>query len=353
MPVQTRRSAQKQATQKTEGPAISHLPESGTARQSQASSRTKRSNDASIGSAAVSGTKKKTKTSDSASKASVAPSISTSLDIASYNLRSSARKAPAPAAATVTPANATSRRLAPFETPPTLASIDLAHSNNNALMPPGVVDIYDPRQSCYSFHRTCNCPANCSFEQGTDIAFAYLAHYGQDFGEVMKERETTEMAQHLARIPQESDSDDDEDDENKENTSRRSQRNKSDEDSKSSSSSSSKYTPPPNAKAKFRPRELELHLSGTSMDDDDETSSPPSQMLPRQYELTTSMRTMLVNWMVEVCKEYNISDDALHLSITLVDRALLMGPTEEDYEGGWMSSEYLFVPKSSFQALGW
>jgi hypothetical protein len=89
------------------------------------------------------------------------------------------------------------------------------------------------------------------------------------------------------------------------------------------------------------------------MDDDDETPSPPSQMLPRQYELTTSMRTMLVNWMVEVCKEYNISDDALHLSITLVDRALLMGPTEEDYEGGWMSSEYLFVPKSSFQALGW
>ena len=227
-------------------------------------------------------------------------------------------------------------------------------------IPDGVVDIYDQRQPCVSFHRTCNCPSDCSFEQGTELAYAYLAHYGKGYGEIMKEREQSEHVKLLARLPR--NDEDDDDDNNKENASRTSRRtsHKSESSrSSNSSSSSSKHTPLPNAK--FYPRELDLlnpSSSPLSEDGDDSlaaAAAPATVTLARQPELTVAMRTMLVNWMVEVCKEYSISDDALHLAVTLVDRALLMGPTDDQYDewDGHRTTDFLVIPKSSFQALGW
>ena len=227
--------------------------------------------------------------------------------------------------------------------------MNLEHDSINI---PGVVDIYDPRQPCVSLHRTCHCPSDCSFEQGTELAFAYLAQYGKSYGEIMKEREQSEHTKLLARLPR----DDEDDDNNKENASRTSFRSSQSDSSDSNSSLSSKHTPPPNAK--FYPRELDLLNVSSSpwrIKDGETIVASERVALPRQPELTVAMRTMLVNWMVEVCKEYSISDDAMHLSVTLVDRALLMGPTEEEYDDwdGDKTTDFLVIQKSSFQALGW
>ncbi|GKY92600.1 hypothetical protein MPSEU_000230100 [Mayamaea pseudoterrestris] len=351
MPVQTRRSMQKPAVNEHDDKSPQEI--SRPTRQSQAaeaSTSNKRTNDKST--AAVI-TTKKSKTTDDA--------LETSL---SYNLRSSARKPSRTDAATVTPATMATnpRRLTPFATPPFAShharadSMTFDSSSSYSKLPPGVIDIYDPLQPCVSTHRTCNCPSDRCLELGTDVAFAHIAHYGEDFGEIIKEREQMEHARHLSRIPQVRFDNDNDEDEDKENNSGRSDCNKTDEDSKSSSSSSSsRYTPPANARTQVYPRGLELnsfHANGS------EAEAARSLSLPRQPELNTTMRQMLVNWMVEVCLEYKVSDDALHLAVTLVDRVLLLGPTEdelEDWDGDILydrPTEFFYVPKALFQALG-
>jgi Cyclin, N-terminal domain len=100
--------------------------------------------------------------------------------------------------------------------------------------------------------------------------------------------------------------------------------------------------------------------------------------LQRQPYITATMRATLVSWIVEVGVEYDLSDQAFHLAITLLDVMLAKGPTDLDaYEeqcrrrrlprpahsgndddnsnGSDDSTEpdCFVVQRSAFQAFGW
>lgn len=42
----------------------------------------------------------------------------------------------------------------------------------------------------------------------------------------------------------------------------------------------------------------------------------------KQPDITHSMRSILVDWLVEVCDEYNQQSETLHLAVSYVDRFL-------------------------------
>lgn len=246
------------------------------------------------------------------------PSIeSSSTSVRSYNLRSTtARKASA--VASVTPASATGiARQILFTTSP-----------GDASLPPGVVNIYDLTQPQLK-RPVCQCPSDISYEKDTAAAFAHIATYGEEYDEVLKAKETRQTDDLLARLPRENHGD--RTMPVRDNDSIASGDTKKSDDSPASWSSS-------------RP-----------------TLSPPSEQksLPRQPHLSARMRGILVNWLVEVSHEYKMSNQALHLSITLLDHILLRGPTEHEFEE-WDEEhdedeepEWFYVPRQLFQALGW
>jgi Cyclin, N-terminal domain len=129
--------------------------------------------------------------------------------------------------------------------------------------------------------------------------------------------------------------------------------------------------------AKDTPRFLENETSTTT--------TGGSNTLPRQPYITAQMRAILVSWLVEVGVEYDISDQAFHLAITLLDVMLAKGPADlhaheeqcrrrrrrlrpavahyEDDEDDNSSAngsdnsstepECFVVQRSAFQAFGW
>ena len=48
--------------------------------------------------------------------------------------------------------------------------------------------------------------------------------------------------------------------------------------------------------------------------------------MPCQQDITTAMRSILVDWLVEVTSEYRLSQQTLHLSVVLLDRYLSRMP---------------------------
>jgi hypothetical protein len=96
--------------------------------------------------------------------------------------------------------------------------------------------------------------------------------------------------------------------------------------------------------------------------------------LHRQPFITFKMRNILVNWLSEVALEYKVSDEALHLSITILDAVLSKGPSpkdnirhnnryddsDDDNDSDYDDSDKenkepkdFIVYRSDFQALGW
>lgn len=57
-----------------------------------------------------------------------------------------------------------------------------------------------------------------------------------------------------------------------------------------------------------------------------------------QRNITKNMREILIDWMMEVCEEFMIKRDTLYISISFIDRYLVMA----DYE----------VPKNELQLIG-
>ncbi|GAB0095958.1 Cyclin [Sergentomyia squamirostris] len=54
----------------------------------------------------------------------------------------------------------------------------------------------------------------------------------------------------------------------------------------------------------------------------EQRSRPKSNYLQKQPDINSHMRTVLVDWMVEVCEEYKLDPETLYLSISYVDRFL-------------------------------
>jgi len=81
-----------------------------------------------------------------------------------------------------------------------------------------------------------------------------------------------------------------------------------------------------------------------------------SDHLPKQPWVTTRMRAIIVSWLVEVTAELNISEEAFHVAITILDRVFRSGATKEQYQANldydW-DADFFCVRTCELQALGW
>jgi hypothetical protein len=261
---------------------------------------------------------------------------STSLErVRSYNLRSStattAERAPA-AASTVTPGSLV-RQLDFQESRQRSSSSTESNPNATDGLTKGVVDIFATRPAVQS----CTCLHDVSFQQNSSLGFSHICNYGKEYGEILREKEAKEMSELHAVLP--APSEDPSADDNSED---------SDEESRPG-------TPRPGTVLKYRPRTLNMR----------ESRSGPSEIiekLPRQPLLSPKMRSILVNWLVEVSQEYKVSPDGYHLAITLLDLILTRGPTaqqladldiEDSDDEEEDESKVFLVLRNEFQALGW
>lgn len=273
--------------------------------------------------------KKKTKSVVAGSEAStLVSSAVASTGGRSYNLRrTTARKK---TSAAITPAPATVARQIRFEA---------AANEPETSLPDGIVNIYDARQ-LPAVKPFCACPSDKSLMDGTFLAFAHIATYGDEYGESLKAKETAQMEALrkllpggvLASLPSNSSDFESMEDSN-------------DDDSRLDTPGGGD-----DSKSRNQPRVLYSGLP-TAL------GSPAQTMLPRQPLLNARMRTVLVNWLIEVFTEYKVSSDTFHLAVSIMDKILLKGPTPEEMESSGDDSDdesrWFLVPRSNFQALGW
>ena len=52
--------------------------------------------------------------------------------------------------------------------------------------------------------------------------------------------------------------------------------------------------------------------------------------MSKQTDITVSMRGILIDWMVEVAEEYNLSTETLYLSVSYLDRFLSQMSVKRD-----------------------
>ncbi|KAF6034108.1 CCNA2 [Bugula neritina] len=58
---------------------------------------------------------------------------------------------------------------------------------------------------------------------------------------------------------------------------------------------------------------------------------PKVSYMRKQTDISPQMRTILVDWLVEVCEEYKLHDETLHLAVNYIDRFLSQIKFEEIY----------------------
>lgn len=89
----------------------------------------------------------------------------------------------------------------------------------------------------------------------------------------------------------------------------------------------------------------------------DDTNLPPTlqtqvkvhlDYMYRQPHINVDMRSILMDWLVELAEEYKLSSETLFLSGMLVDRCLAVSYGVEGFRGGEM-----MVQKDQLQCVGW
>jgi hypothetical protein len=285
----------------------------------------------------TSGHKRQTRGSQDAQKKARPTSVSASSEnvARTYNLRSltAPKIAPAPEAAPrVTPGSLV--RHLDFK------EADQSSSSNESVatctegLPQGVVNIFSTRPAV----KSCTCLHDVSFQQNSSLAFSHICNYGKEYGDILREKEDREMSELYAVLPIQS--------ENR----------LADDDSDDSDDESRPGTPRPGTVLKYRPRALSMKQSRSG-------PSEKIEKLPRQPFLSPKMRSILVNWLVEVAQEYKVSADGYHLAITLLDLILSRGPSaqqlvlldidDSDDEDEDEDMQKFLVLRHEFQALGW
>ena len=68
--------------------------------------------------------------------------------------------------------------------------------------------------------------------------------------------------------------------------------------------------------------------------------------MERQPDLAPKMRSILIDWLVELTDEYKLCPTTFHLAITLIDKSLACAKDEDDENG-------FFVRRDLLQCLGW
>jgi hypothetical protein len=269
---------------------------------------------------------------------------SASCEVPRYNLRStSARKNRV--VATVTPRMAA--RELQFSSPSPASSSTTTKTKSTSELPTGVVDIY-----CRPTTRCCKCPVDTAQE----LVLHHLGAYGREFTEAMHESERVQVSHtfgpralgpyHFQQYLKDAKDDDLEEDEVDYY---------GDEDDDQLKITNLRY----------RQRALALTETRTHFLDSEHN------LLPRQPYVTSKMRSILVNWMVELGTEYAVSSQAFHLAVTLLDTMLALGPTNTEYFTSWYGTEeqennrtwgiceqednqaWGITQREEFQALGW
>ena len=234
-----------------------------------------------------------------------------------YNLRST--RARARHAATITPKAAAARHIN-FDESSSCASV-LADWNdqddNDTKLPSGVLDIYSKSAG----KATCSCRFDISFFNDTLMATQHLLDYGREYTESLHSSERKQVEEIYGKAALLLGGGDDD-----------------------ASDNGLSYRPRP-----LPPTALALERT--------------TDMLPHQPFINTKMRSVLVNWMIELGSEYHISSHAFHLSVTLLDAILARGPTREQFQHYSRVSheesdedesfDWEIVHRSEFQALGW
>jgi len=296
--------------------------------------------------------------------------------IRSYNLRSKQQQAEQQT--TVTPATATrGQATADLGSPAASSTADddtgINKNNGPTILPAGVVDIFTtrPKACCKSgplktkSQGTCYCPPASQAESIQILSSQHLTDYGLEYCRDIEGREKAQVAQLLGRIhvasddaassnnnhSNASDSEDDDDDELMDSD---------DEDA------------PVRARRALAMERRRAGTTGGSASNNTTTKltlSPTSSIvdtdpLPRQPLLSARMRKILVQWMSEVAVEYRLSDATYHLSISLLDQLLSMGPTaaewqlfEDNDDGGYVTDDeedqpWFMIQRKDFQAIG-
>lgn len=240
-------------------------------------------------------------------------------------------------------------------------------STEAALVPRGVVDVFDERQPISK--PVCRCPFDRNMQLDTALSFTHLAAYGKEHLAHLKERETVQMDRlsdlFTLKVLHQSQASpapslapfDGGDRHGSESVG-----GSPDSGIISSSTLSSTGTPVRGALRRFKvlsayhqrevPDSPESGDSAKNRRENIDITSP----LPRQPTLTPRMRGILVNWLIEVAQEYKMSERTIHLAVSLLDYILWLGPTEEEleaYDSDEDEPDFFLVQRADFQAMGW
>ena len=215
------------------------------------------------------------------------------------------------------------------------------HSNEEAIeFPPGVVNVFPPSND----QSRCCCPtqpqratlASC------DVAQVFLSQYGADNLAYLQEKERREFP-------------------SKSPTSNRA--------SETSSAPSMLSSAPQTSKENEITNKLAGYLSPQPGELSDAKFLPQTETvasakflekikdhLPKQPWVTARMRATVVCWLVEVTVVLNISDEAFHVAISILDSVFRSGATTEQYQANpdfnW-DADFFCVKICDIQALGW
>lgn len=291
----------------------------------------------------------------------------------SYNLRSKQQQEQQ---TTVTPGTAT-RQVNFAGSPAESGTTDHDDTGNKnadqtttaATLPAGVVDIFNnrPKARCSGLQKkqskgTCYCPPASQADSIQILSSQHLADYGLEYCRYNELREKAQVSQLLERIKTASSSD---------ASSHNNDTDSEDEgDDVLVDSDDDEDGPVRARRALTLERRQQRGGGGSGSSSTASTTLSPTRSvvdtepLPRQPMITARMRKILVQWLSEVVVEYRLSDATFHLSISLLDQLLTMGPTqaewakhEDNLDDGYVTDDeedqpWFVIQRKDFQAIG-
>jgi cyclin A len=196
-------------------------------------------------------------------------------------------------------------------------------------LPRGVVDLYSSKLAAQKI--SCKCgEEHCSSEA---LSASFVHSYGKEYWQIMKDNEEP------AVVPPSPVS--------------------------SSSKSSSFLSPRSSCDSSIFSHETPDHRrSWVYIDTSCVEATQPKEstkFLHYQPELTPKMRSILVDWVIELSEHFHFGPSALHLAITLVDKVLACGPLsmddedwsdDHDYDEIDSNTNCFLISRERFQLLG-
>lgn len=220
-------------------------------------------------------------------------------------------------------------------------------------LPKEVVDLYPQAPHfCHATNRHCVCEeVACS---ARSLTASYMQTYGKEYFQHMKDNEEPIVLPSSTSLPSRG---------SRSSRSRRTAEKASDGLPRSPHTSSSNSSMGSSILSHQTPNHRRdwVHIDTTNLSVTKPTES--TTFLDYQPELTPKMRSILMDWIIELSEHFHFSPRTLHLAITLIDKVLSCGPLspdEEDSEenvwdvddGSQSKTNCFLIARDSFQLLG-